>query len=112
MAQATQQSIPPVVQKASVEARQAPVPLLVKPRPAVTLAAVDAASEPAAPTPTATVADGNANETVAKAAIEADGYKSVRAMRKGENGVWYAKALRGKTEVTLVVDASGSVSSE
>jgi hypothetical protein len=33
-------------------------------------------------------------------------------LRKGQNGVWHAKALRGKTEVMLTVDASGSVAAD
>lgn len=105
----------PVVQKASLEPRQAPVPLLVRPKPAVNLPAVDAAgagTASATEQATAPATEAAANDTVAKAAIEADGYKSVRVIRKGENGLWYAKALRGKTEVTLVVDATGSVSAE
>jgi hypothetical protein len=31
-------------------------------------------------------------------------------LRPGDNGVWHAKAFRGKTEVQLIVDARGSVS--
>ena len=106
----------PVVQKASVEARQAPVPLRVKPRPPVNLPPVE---EKAAAKP----GDGEAGEQAAasgdasgdnavKVAIEADGYKGVKVLRKGANGVWHAKALRGKTEVMLTVDASGSVTAD
>ncbi len=105
----------PTVQKASIETRQAPVPLLVKPRPPVDLPAVDAAAATpatAANTEQAAATDNAAGESVAKSAIEADGYKGVKVIRKGENGMWYAKAMRGKTEVTLIVDASGSVSAE
>ena len=49
-----------------------------------------------------------AGENAARAAIEADGYRSVRIVSKGD-GVWHAKALRGKTEVLLIVDSNGSV---
>ena len=107
----------PVVQKVSIEARQAPVPLHFKSRPPVNLPAVDGAATEAKP------ADGNAaepaaatddtfSENAAKAAIAADGYKNVRMVRKAGNGVWQAKALRGNTEVSLTVDASGSVSAD
>jgi hypothetical protein len=109
------QASQPVVQKASVEPRKAPVPLQVKHRPPVDLPAVEAkATEPtpdAAKSQEAAAPSGDASgENAAKAAIEADGYKGVRVLRKGENGVWHATALRGKTVVPLMVDASGSVS--
>ena len=48
----------------------------------------------------------------AKAAIEADGCKGVRVLRQGANGVWHARALRGKTEVMLTVDGQGSVTAD
>ena len=48
-------------------------------------------------------------ESAARAAIEADGYKGVQALRQGDNGVWHTKAFRGKTEVQLTVDARGGV---
>ena len=106
------------VQKASVEARQAPVPLLMKPRPPVNVPAADAndaktdAAKPGeSPADQMAAADGF-NENAARAAIEADGYKSVKVLRKGANGAWQATALRGKTPVTLTVDASGSVSAD
>jgi hypothetical protein len=47
-----------------------------------------------------------------KAAIEADGYKRAKVVRQGDNGIWYAKAMRGTTEVSLTVDAGGRVSLE
>jgi len=117
-----------VSQKASVEARQAPVPLQVRPRTTInaklptveTLIATQSADaksgdgksgDEAAGDTVAAAADGF-NETKAKAAIEADGYKGVTALRKAENGTWRAKAMRGKTEVMLTVDASGSVAAD
>jgi hypothetical protein len=105
----------PVAQKASVASRQAPVPLQVKPRPPVNLPVVEekAAEKPAGATAEQAASSGDsAGESAAKSAIEADGYKGVKVLRKGVNGIWYAKALRGKTEVTLTVDASGSVSAD
>jgi hypothetical protein len=114
-------------QKASVEARQAPVPLQVRSRATInarlpTVEALIAAqsadakdadkdSEQAAADPAAASNDGF-SEARAKAAIEADGYKGVTVLRKGQNGIWHAKALRGQTEVKLTVDASGSVAAD
>jgi hypothetical protein len=113
----------PTVQKASVEARQAPVPYQMKPRPPVNLPPVadkdkdkekateaKAAGQPG-DKPNETSGDGP-GENAARAAIEADGYKGVKVLRKGANGVWHASALRGKTTVMLTVDSSGSVSAE
>lgn len=48
-------------------------------------------------------------ENAARAAIEADGYKGVQELRRGENGTWHAKAFRGRSEVRLIVDARGAV---
>jgi hypothetical protein len=115
-------------QKVSVEMRQAPVPLQVRSRATanaklptidslIATQSTDAKSADAKPTDEAAGDAGAAmadafNATKAKAAIEADGYKGVTALRKGENGTWRAKAMRGKTEVMLTVDASGSVAAD
>jgi hypothetical protein len=56
------------------------------------------------------VASERRGESAARAAIEADGYKTVQVLRRGDDGVWYAKAFRGKTEAQLIVDARGGVS--
>ncbi len=110
-ASAAEPAAAPVVRKASVEVRQAPVPLLMKPRPTIELPAVDAA--PAAPAPEVPAKTSDAaGDGAAKAAIEADGYKGVKVLRQGPNGIWYAKAMRGKTEVGLTVDAGGRVALE
>jgi hypothetical protein len=107
----------PAAQKASVEPRQAPVPFQLKPRPPVNLPpAADKAEAKAADKPAETTSDPAAGEAggenAARAAIEADGYKSVKVLRKGANGVWHASALRGKTTVMVTVDATGSVSAD
>ena len=106
----------PTVQKASVEPRQAPVPFQMKPRPAVNLPPVadkdKAAEAKASGKPEETSSGDAAGESAARAAIEADGYKGVKVLRKGANGVWHASALRGKTTVMLRVDSSGSVSAD
>lgn len=48
----------------------------------------------------------------ARRAIEFDGYKNVRAIVKDADGVWHARAMRGRIEIAVRVDASGNVSAE
>jgi hypothetical protein len=113
--------------KPTLEVRHAPVPLLLKPRPAIERPTVEASQATAAatkPVDTSTevpksvdtpVADTPVDAgggTVAKAAVEADGYKAVKVLRKGDNGLWYAEGLRGSTKVQLIVDAQGTVTSQ
>jgi len=52
------------------------------------------------------------NDSKAKQAIELDGYKNVRGLEQGPDGVWRGRALRGRTEIAVRVDASGNVSAE
>jgi len=99
----------PVVKKASFEVRRAPVPLLMRARPPIEQATFDA--DAVGPEVPAKASDGS-GESAAKAAIEADGYKGVKVLRQGVNGIWYAKAMRGTTEVPLTVDAGGRVTLE
>jgi hypothetical protein len=101
----------PVERRASLDARQAPVPLQVKTRPALYLPAADISEgyskgEAGA---SAKVETTGLGENAARAAIQADGYKAVQALSKGANGVWRAKAMRGTTEVLLTVDSRGRV---
>ncbi|MFO1160684.1 MAG: hypothetical protein U1E60_17725 [Reyranellaceae bacterium] len=102
---------PTEVQKAALEPLGTPVPLQLKSRVPAKLPDGDTAATPAAgdsgTVPPAATPDPAA-ENAARAAIEADGYKNVRIVGKGD-GVFRAKALRGKTEVLLIVDATGSV---
>ena len=58
----------------------------------------------------ATTADGNDGQ--AKRAIEFDGYRNVHDLVKGPDGSWRGRAMRGRTEIAVRVDASGSVSAE
>jgi len=99
----------PAVKKVSLEARRAPVPLLMKPRPTIEQPIFDA--DAVGPEVPAKIGGGS-GESAAKAAIEADGYKRAKMVRQGDNGIWYAKAMRGTTEVSLTVDAGGRVSLE
>jgi hypothetical protein len=49
---------------------------------------------------------------VARAAILADGYRSVRALAWNAGGRWTARAMRGDTEIGVSVDAEGRVSAD
>jgi hypothetical protein len=51
------------------------------------------------------------NDSKAKAAIENDGYKNVRNLVK-EGDVWRGRAMRGRTEISIRVNADGSVSAD
>lgn len=108
---AVAKSAPVDLPKASLEPQQAPVPLHMKPRQVVKPPTIDTTGTPATPdsgTVASSASPDTAGENAARAAIEADGYKNVRIVSKGD-GVWRAKALRGKTEVLLIVDSNGSV---
>lgn len=94
-----------------IEARQAPVPLVMKKRTPIGQSAVDFDSDVIGPETAGRVGD-RSGEGSAKAAIEADGYKSAKVLRKGANGVWYAEAMRGATKVRLIVDSQGNVATE
>ena len=96
--------------KSTLEARQAPVPLVLKTRTSVALPDFDSPAPASAPAAEAKANEGDGG--AAKAAVEADGYKSVKVLRKGANGLWYAEALRGKTKVLLTVDSQGNVAAE
>lgn len=103
-------------------ARQAPVPMMLHRRPPAfvpasgTARGQEAGQEPGqgpvAGTTSVEAALRGLTEGDARTAIEADGYKKVRAMNKTADGSWRARALRGTTEVALRVDATGSVSAD
>lgn len=52
------------------------------------------------------------SEASAKAALEAEGYKSVGSLRMGADGKWSGSAMRGDKQVAVSVDANGNVSSQ
>jgi hypothetical protein len=89
-----------------------PVPLLLSPRPAIKKAEEEMAAPQVAASDASQTTTSTQNESFAKAAIEQDGYKSVRGLAKGPNGSWRAMAMRGTTEVILCVDANGNVSAQ
>ena len=92
----------------SLDATRPPVPVVSSPRRSF-VPANEAASTPS-PSAAETTRPGTVSEAAAKAAIEADGYKGVRALARGSDGVWKASALRGETEVQLSVGLTGRVS--
>src|SRR5262245_32006928 len=99
--------VPKLTSAPTFGARQAPVPLVLKPRPVPEPRKVDAAATAAEPPKTDPVGEGSA-----RTAIERDGYKGVKVLRKGANGLWYAEAMRGKDRVLLTVDGQGNVAQE
>jgi hypothetical protein len=133
---ATRSSPPPApapapAAEAATPAAKAPVPTLAANRPPVPLvrpqptsyftpASPDAASsgngnpaDPAQAQTAALTADQPAGDDAgAKRAIEFDGYKNVHGMVKGSDGMWHARAMRGRIEIAVRVDASGNVSAE
>ena len=95
--------------KSTFEAKQAPVPLLARERAAWAGAPVLEAAAPNSATAAPAVANEEGNR-FAKGAIEADGYKGVRDITPGPDGSFRARAMRGRTEVTITVDREGRVS--
>jgi hypothetical protein len=116
----------PTAKPSTLVVNRAPVPMA--PRTHATYYApkeADAAIQAASATTTAGLAgagtDGglppaddmrSGGSAQAKAAIELDGYKNVRALEKGPDGMWRGRAMRGRTEITVRVDATGSVSAD
>jgi hypothetical protein len=92
----------------SSEATRPPVPVLFSHRRPFVPA--NEAASTASPSAAEAARPDNMSEAAAKAAIEADGYKGIRALARGPDGVWKASALRGQTEVLLSVGPTGSVS--
>lgn len=95
------------------EQKQIPVPLVVRSRPAAwepppgyDATQVDQATLPSQP---AAIEQDNA---LARRAVEEDGYKSIRDIKPGPDGTWRVRAMRGRTEVLLVVDKDGRVSAQ
>lgn len=99
---------PPIRSAVASDVTRAPVPVRVAHRRAF-VPAVEAAWNPY-PSDADIALPAKMTETAARAAIEADGYKSVRALARGSDGAWRASALRGQTEVLLSVGPTGNVS--
>ncbi|MDI1284507.1 MAG: hypothetical protein PSV46_08925 [Reyranella sp.] len=101
-------SAAPVRSAVASDVTRPPVPLLLAARRAV-VPAIEAALDPV-PMNTDAAPPGKMTGAAAKAAMEADGYKGIRALSQGPDGVWSASALRGQTEVRLSVNSTGNVS--
>jgi hypothetical protein len=92
---------------APIPAARPPVPLLLTSRPPPR--ASDTPPAVAEPADMQASAEAAAR---AKAMIEADGYKRVRAVEKAPDGRWRGLALRGAEEVAVSVDDNGNVSTQ
>ena len=96
-----------------MEAARPPVPLRVNHKPPLPDKPPVSSPKVSADTPEAADAVAEQrSQQAAKAAIEADGYKSVQILSQGSNGVWKASALRGKTRIVVSVDQAGNVFTE
>jgi hypothetical protein len=70
-------------------------------------------AQPGAQTQTAALtSDQSGVDADARKAIEFDGYRNVSGIVKDADGVWHARAMRGRTEIAVTVDASGNVSAQ
>lgn len=102
----------------TIVAGRPPVPLLLtnRPAPIANAGAMEMASRdptpPAAGAVSPDLKGAKAQDGFAKTAIELDGYKGVKGLTQGDDGVWRGRALRGLTEVAISVDASGNVSAQ
>jgi len=54
--------------------------------------------------------DSSSAATAARQDIEREGYRDVQGLAEDTQGVWHGRALRGNTEVQLLVDQDGNVS--
>ena len=103
---------------ATLVANRPPVPLVTQPRsnyftppPEQATADTGAIAKPG-DTTQALAVSAPGEDSSAKRAIEFDGYRNVRGLTKGADGTWHGRAMRGRTEIAVRVDASGSVSAE
>jgi hypothetical protein len=123
---------------ATLVANRPPVPLVTPPRTSSYLATIDrpsASATPDKPADKPTVNMGtfagnpsdpndktqalamappakSGDDAQARKAVEFDGYKAVRDLVKGPDGTWRGRAMRGRTEIAIRVDANGNVSAE
>ena len=93
----------------TLEARQAPIPLVRNLPTSLTPAVLPEAAQSRSDQRTR---DDGDRKSAVRAAIEADGYRTVTVLGRGTDGAWRAKAYRGATEVRLLVDDAGRVSME
>ena len=53
-----------------------------------------------------------ASDTAAKARIEMDGYRNVKALVRAPDGKWHGRAMRGSVEIAVSVGPDGNVSQD
>jgi hypothetical protein len=129
--------VPPAPPKptTTLVANRPPVPLVTQPRIASFQTVERITASPASDKPTVDMGTFSSNppsanppdqkditqalaaptavdDSPAKRAIEFDGYRNVRDLTKGPDGTWRGRAMRGRTEIAVRVDATGSVSAE
>ncbi len=106
---------PPPAPTATIKTVRAPVPLLTGGHDTYFDVSTAAAADTTVPAPQearATQNDVTASDAAARASVERDGYRNIRGLVKAADGTWRGRAMRGSTEITVVVDPSGSVSAE
>ena len=109
--QVGQEHLSPVsgrVMPPSLEANRPPVPILFVHRPGNGPVA-SASSDHVSRDDAAILTNGVSSQRIARAAIERDGYKGIRSLRRRSDGLWNARALRGSLEIEVRVDPAGNV---
>jgi len=113
--QATLVKPPPAPPASTIKAARAPVPFLTRGHDSYFDVTSVAPIDRPAPAPLQEARasqDDPAAAGAARASIETDGYRNVRGLVKSADGTWRARAMRGSTEIAVVVDPSGRVSAE
>lgn len=109
--QVAQEQLSPVsgcVTPPSLEANRSPIPILFAHRPGnepISSASSDDVSRDGA----APITNGVSSQRIARAAIEHDGYKGLRSLRRRSDDLWNARTLRGWVEIEVTVDPAGNV---
>ena len=107
---------PPSKPASTLKAQRAPVPLLVGAHDNYfdERAVADTPTAPATVKPSGDMqqASAAASDSAARASIEMDGYRNVKALVRAPDGVWHGNAMRGGTEIAISVDPSGNVSQD
>ncbi len=103
----------PAKPASTISATRLPVPLLVSRHSTYVVV------EPQQEQPTAVevlVAElpekATPSDVNARTMIEADGYRNVKALSKGPDGIWHGRAMRGAAEIAISVGAGGDVSAD
>jgi hypothetical protein len=102
----------------NVKALRAPVPLLVGKHDAY-FDESTVADLATAPTTTQAISESQpapaqaaSSDAAAKASIEMDGYRNVKALVRAPDGSWHGRAMRGTVEIAVSVGPDGNVSQD